>query len=94
MNPELKAKWVAALRSGKFQQGRGQLRKGDEYCCLGVLCKVARIPISESGGSAGKSGYKLIHRRVPEQAAETLWRMNDHRGLNFAQIADWIEANL
>lgn len=35
-------KWVAALRSGKYKQGKGVLRseKG-KYCCLGVLCDVA-----------------------------------------------------
>lgn len=42
MNPEVKAKWVAALRSGKYDQGRGQLRSPDGYfCCLGVLCELA-----------------------------------------------------
>jgi hypothetical protein len=42
MDPELKAKWVAALRSGQFQQAREALRSRHEhevaYCCLGVLC--------------------------------------------------------
>lgn len=32
--------WIAALRSGKYKQGRGYLRKGDYYCCLGVFCDV------------------------------------------------------
>lgn len=40
MDPEIKAKWVAALRSGKYKQGRGRLRSGDEFCCLGVLCDI------------------------------------------------------
>jgi hypothetical protein len=41
MNPELKAKWVEALRSGKYEQGEGFLRAHDEtYCCLGVLYDV------------------------------------------------------
>lgn len=30
--------WVAALRSGEYKQGREYLQKGDEYCCLGVVC--------------------------------------------------------
>lgn len=38
MNPEVKAKWVAALKSRKYQQGQTFLRMGDQYCCLGVLC--------------------------------------------------------
>lgn len=39
MNPEIKAQWVAALRSGEYVQGRKSLRSlDDEFCCLGVLC--------------------------------------------------------
>ena len=31
-------KWVAALRSGEFEQGFGTLCKDEKYCCLGVAC--------------------------------------------------------
>lgn len=37
MNTDIKAKWVAALRSGEYAQGSQMLRCGDEMCCLGVL---------------------------------------------------------
>jgi len=37
MNQEIKKKWVDALRSGKYKQGKGTLRFNDKYCCLGVL---------------------------------------------------------
>ena len=30
--------WLHALRSGRYQQVTGQLRKGDGFCCLGVFC--------------------------------------------------------
>ena len=40
MNPEVKAKWVAALRSGEYKQTEGQLRDGNKFCCLGVLCNL------------------------------------------------------
>jgi hypothetical protein len=42
MDAELKAKWVAALRSGEYEQARGMLHDEQHggYCCLGVLCKV------------------------------------------------------
>ena len=36
-------KWIEALRSGKYKQGKGFLKKGDCHCCLGVLCEVAGI---------------------------------------------------
>jgi hypothetical protein len=38
MNPDVKIKWLEALRSGKYQQGRLRLKRGHSYCCLGVLC--------------------------------------------------------
>ncbi len=42
MDPELKEEWVAALRSGKYEQGIGTLRSesGKRFCCLGVLCDI------------------------------------------------------
>jgi hypothetical protein len=40
MNIEYKAKWLAALRSGEYKQGRKFLKKNGSYCCLGVLCDV------------------------------------------------------
>lgn len=41
MLPEIKAQWVAALRSGDYQQGQGYLARDDKFCCLGVLCELA-----------------------------------------------------
>jgi hypothetical protein len=37
MNPEVKAKWLAALRSGEYQQTDSCLRDAKGFCCLGVL---------------------------------------------------------
>jgi len=46
MKPEIKALWLAALRSGEYTQGTEQLRTergdGPRYCCLGVLCELHR----------------------------------------------------
>jgi hypothetical protein len=47
MNPEKKALWVAALRSGDFRQAQRKLavKSNPEtlmaHCCLGVLCELA-----------------------------------------------------
>jgi len=39
MKEDVKNKWVEALRSGKYKQGKRCLRnENDEFCCLGVLC--------------------------------------------------------
>ena len=41
MNPEWKDRWVTALRSGKYEQGAGNLMgEEDTFCCLGVLCNI------------------------------------------------------
>ena len=45
MNPEIRAQWCAALRSGDYQQAKEALRAGDgqngcAYCCLGVLTEL------------------------------------------------------
>lgn len=38
MNPEVKKKWLKALRSGEYKQTVGVLhKKGGGFCCLGVL---------------------------------------------------------
>lgn len=42
MNPGVKKKWVAALRSGKYKQTIGNLKTSEGYCCLGVLCDLHR----------------------------------------------------
>lgn len=47
LNPEIKATWVAALRSGEYPQVKETLRSYDGrdvkgYCCLGVLCEVTK----------------------------------------------------
>ena len=44
MDPELKQRWLTALRSGEYEQGHeylARLDRGEEkpaFCCLGVLC--------------------------------------------------------
>jgi len=43
MNSTIKEKWLSALRSGKYKQGKEALRtKENKFCCLGVLCDVYR----------------------------------------------------
>lgn len=38
MKKEIKEKWVAALRSGEYKQGKDYLKTDDNcFCCLGVL---------------------------------------------------------
>lgn len=41
MKKKIADKWVEALRSGKYQQGRFRLNEDGNFCCLGVLCEIA-----------------------------------------------------
>ena len=45
LNPETKSKWVTALRSGKYEQGKTLLSEHNKYCCLGVLVCIRDYPI-------------------------------------------------
>ena len=40
MDQDVKQRWIGALLSGRYRQGKGKLRRGDEFCCLGVLLDV------------------------------------------------------
>jgi hypothetical protein len=100
MDAEIKTKWVEALRSGKYAQGRNRLRRGDTFCCLGVLCDLV-------GGGGWERDEFVIEsergisflprsmRRVLDDtdAEETLVAMNDD-GTPFPEIADYIERTL
>ena len=46
MDLEFKRKWVEALRSGQYKQGKLRLYDSstDSYCCLGVACHIQDIP--------------------------------------------------
>ena len=90
MEKTIKQDWIEGLRSGSYAQGRDYLRKAYpgqrvDYCCLGVLCKVAQIAFNyEQLGRAG----------VSPGIQTTLMNMNDKEGKTFPEIADWIEEHV
>lgn len=56
LDPEFKAKWVAALRSGEYKQGQNNGKISPNYlydslrscyCCLGVAGVVAGVPVGK-----------------------------------------------
>lgn len=90
-NKELKAKWVAALRSGEYKQltpGGSFWRNDGRHCCIGVL--------GELLGEQQAMDTHNFRRSCPLSESETdaLVGMNDRDGKTFAEIADYIEANL
>jgi len=43
MKKEIAERWVSALRSGEYKQGRLYLKSERGYCCLGVLCDILGV---------------------------------------------------
>lgn len=56
MDKRIKKLWLKALRSRAYKQGRGMLRIGDRFCCLGVLCDLRAKETGVGWRRAGKRG--------------------------------------
>lgn len=93
MNKKLMQKWVKALRSGKYEQARGELynKTCDSYCCLGVLYKEVRGKNPRKGAILLNGDYcGLASEDGARSEAMCLSILNDV-GLGFNAIADIIE---
>lgn len=87
-NEENIRKWVDALRSDEFKQGKGALRIREDgeffHCCLGVACELYRRENPEAAGDWKQTGeysttYKILDADacLPEAVQE--WLGVDHR---------------
>ena len=99
MDKKLKAKWVKALRSGKYKQGQCSLYKKKEkaYCCLGVLGRVMGKTAASLGNAKNEPASGMTPkswRVIDPDRVDALISMNDHQSRPFGEIADYIEANL
>lgn len=100
MTPELKQRWVDALRSGDYQQGQSYLANNGSYCCLGVLCEVAEFERVKKRGylhiiyrnSDGKESTIGMLKHLTEvvgmskRVQAILYHMNDGIEMNDFQI--------
>jgi len=106
MNSEIKAKWVEALRSGRYKQTRGRLRDTQGMCCLGVLCDILHPEGWENYDSSFqfRQEVKMPPAEILREAglptstelgsvADKLAIKND-TGASFSEIADCIENRL
>lgn len=93
---DFKQRWIAALRSGEYKQGKVFLytESTDCYCVMGVAGKVLGINKSIMDGvciptdDRGFPKYLWISSPASEAVI-----MND-QGSSFLEIADYIEKNL
>lgn len=96
--------WIKALRSGEYKPGKLRLRRENTFCCLGVLCDLAR----KDGGDDWKEIHDLYHfgkdretHYLPKQFQEylelksstlsQLMRINDAQDDPFPTIAIILE---
>jgi hypothetical protein len=101
LSRDAKAKWLKALRSGKYKQARGTLFNGDGYCCLGVLCRTQGISNRKMRGwafpeSIGVNAFPDDLTFAIGYGDNLKWLswLNDKARLTFAEIADLIETQV
>ena len=110
MNQEIKAKWVAALRSGEYTQTKESLNNCRGFCCLGVLCDISKqetgFGIEETyAENDGAENLGLTVRAwagLPASSGATVEINGIHSplthhndsGRTFLEISDAIEAQL
>lgn len=99
MSPEFAAKLAVALRSGKYAQIRGRLRRDQGHCCLGVACDL----IDPDGWGRNSHGYTYggftacmggtLRAKVGMSTDEQdrMMEMNDSLLYDFSKIADEVE---
>jgi hypothetical protein len=95
MKREIRDKWVAALRSGRYKQGRAVLkRNGTHYCCLGVLAEIEGLFDGEAEGCGTVNGVcsSLPKSVLSYPIQDRLMSLNDHHQMSFTEIADQIES--
>ena len=85
-------KWLDALRSGEYKQGRECLFDSKGYCCLGVAGKLVDFPVHLDSLEVYEHIGKLYG--LDELDRCKLAIMNDYQSKTFPEIADAIEQML
>jgi hypothetical protein len=105
MDQRIKKLWIKALRSEKYTQGYGQLKRGRGknvvHCCLGVLEEIAKQQgvIKTFCGANGGLDQKVmkwagLDDSLPTAGGKRLHTVNDSRRNDFSDIAALIETYL
>jgi len=102
MNAQVQERWVEALKSEKYKQGKLHLRDSDDnFCCLGVLCDI----FNPNHWKKGKRHYLFLEENyfpsyeiqvwsgLNKTVMKTLADMND-AGHSFLDIAHYIKKHI
>lgn len=106
MKKEWADKWISALRSGQYKQGREFLCANDQFCCLGVLCDLSEIDEFKTKEHRAAE-YLDQDQHLPEEVMRLTGMVSTHgssyntpdltvlndEGSTFLEIADIIEKN-
>lgn len=78
MDIQVKDKWIEALRSGEYIQGKNKLHSQYGFCCLGVLCDIAekegliaKVSYDSVGSDGGDFQYFLYGENTDEDFLPT-----------------------
>jgi hypothetical protein len=109
MKKQWKDKWIKALLSGEYAQGKGALctegKKHGKFCCLGVLCDIAGPNKWRVSGIHGEvcwgrenavylpPDYLVDKVGLSDAEVISLANLNDN-GKKFKTIAKYIEEYL
>lgn len=108
LDPEIKAAWISALRSGVYRQTEGWLNCNGGYCCLGVLAESQNVPKTveyvysdvisnyDFGKDASSVNCLLPHGTygLSQDTMDALAQLNDDHYLSFEEIANIVEEYL
>ena len=107
MDKKLLTKWINALESGEYKQARQQLKKTAKqrktkepaYCCLGVLCEVAKVEYNPEAPFPPSALTKSLGLETWVKSRDTyttprsdLIEMNDTERKTFKTIAKRLRA--
>jgi len=88
MKPEIKEKWLAALRSGDYKQGEGRLHiSKDEhhlFCCLGVLCDIYLKEQNKEWGKIEHDGAS-----IPDETSFIIYAVDGESRLLPHPVVEW-----
>lgn len=106
MKQAIKKRWISALKSGKYKQGKKRLAHAGRHCCLGVLADLAiKDGVCSYSEAIGEnclltdsirkwSGIETDNPEVEyEGGFKSLASLNDDEGLSFRKIAEYISSN-
>jgi uncharacterized protein YeaC (DUF1315 family) len=95
MNPEIKQKWISALRSGEYEQGDGKLYSGQGYCCLGVLCDLYSKENNLKWEFRGDDTIKTEDEIVPSQLQKCdYFYFDDESEFLPESVKEWAELSV